>query len=155
MDYPIRAFEIKGFSGERIKFEIIEVFGFPNQTSFRGGYDIKCNLEISSGLYNLSTNQYYSSTGALYNFHNELNKCYSSLKGIASYKLNYPENYFDLDIKFDEYGVNISGKYQDDPMVKNFLNFEFKSDQSYFKEVISDLKKVVLQFGDNQGKIYY
>ncbi|MDE6356045.1 MAG: hypothetical protein K2L67_02265 [Clostridia bacterium] len=151
MDYPIKVFEIKGISGERIKLEIIEVFGFPKETSFRGGYDVSCNLEISSGLYNMRTNHYYSSTGALYNFYNELLKCYNDLIGMASYKLNYPENYLDLNVEFDEYGVNISGKYQDDPTVENFLNFEFTSDQSYFREVLSELKKIVLQFGDNQG----
>ncbi|MDE5943336.1 MAG: hypothetical protein K2H30_03915 [Clostridia bacterium] len=151
MDYPIKVFEIKGFSGERIKLEITEVFGFPKETSFRGGYDVSCNLEISSGLYNMRTNHYYSSTGALYNFYNELLKCYNDLTGMASYKLNYPENYLDLNVEFDEYGVNISGKYQDDPTVENFLNFEFTSDQSYFREVLSELKKIVLQFGDNQG----
>lgn len=151
MEYPIKTFEIKGFSSERIKLEITEVFGFPDETSFRGGYDIKCNLEITSGIYIIRTNNYYSSTGALYNFYNELLKCYNDLKGIASYKLNYPENYFDLNIKFDELGIAISGKYQDDPVVKNILNFKFTSDQSYFKEVISDLKKIVLRFGNNRG----
>ena len=152
MNYPIKVFEIKGLSGERIKLEIIEVFGFPNETSFKGGYDIKCNLEISSGLYSIRTNNYYSSTGALYDFYIELLKCYDDLKGIASYRLNYAENNFDLKVKFDKYGVvRISGKYQDDLVVKNILNFEFTSDQSYFKEVISDLKKIVIQFGDNQG----
>ena len=152
MDYPIKAFEIKGFPGERIKLELIAVFGFPNEISFKGGYDIGCNLEINSGAYSMRTNHYYSSTGALYNFYNKLLKCYNDLKGTASYELIYPDNYFDLNVKFDEYGsVNISGKYQDRPDVKNVLNFEFTSDQSYFKEVISDLKKIVLQFGDNQG----
>lgn len=151
MDYPIKVFEIKGFSGERIKLEITDVFGFPNETSFRGGYDVKCNLEISSGPYSVRTNNYYSSTGALYNFYDELFKCYNDLNGMASYNLDFPENYFDLNVKFDEYGVNISGKYQDDSIIKNILNFEFTSDQSYFKEVVSDLKKIVLQFGDNQG----
>ncbi|MDE6597488.1 MAG: hypothetical protein K2K60_02490, partial [Clostridia bacterium] len=151
MDYPIKVFEIKGFSGGRIKLEIIEVFGFPNETSFRGGYDIKCNLEIISGMYSMRTNHYYSSTGALYNFYIELLKCYNDLKGVASYKLKNPENYFDLNVEFDEYGVNVSGKYQDEPVLKNILIFEFTSDQSYFKEALNDLKKIVLQFGDNRG----
>ena len=152
MNYPIKVFEIKGSLGECIKLEIIEVFGFPNETSFKGGYDVRCSLEIISGPYSMRTNHYFSSTGALYDFYNILFKCYSNLKGIASYKIIYPDNYFDLNIKFDEYGgVNISGKYQDRLDVKNILNFEFTSDQSYFKEVISDLKKIVLQFGDNQG----
>lgn len=151
MEYPIKAFEIKGLSNEHIKLEITEVFGFPDETSFRGGYDIKCNLEIVSGNYGIRTDNYYSSTGALYNFYNELSKCYNDLKGLATYKLNYPENDFDLNIKFDKLGVAISGKYQDDPVVKNILNFEFTSDQSYFKEVICDLKKIVLRFGNNRG----
>lgn len=151
MDYPIKAFEIKGFSGERIKLEISEVFGFPQETSFRGGYDIKCNLEISAGVYSICTNNYYSSTGALYNFYNELFKCHKHLKGVASYNLYCPENYLDINVKFDGGKVNISGKYQDDPIIKNILNFEFTCDQSYFNEVIADLKRIVLQFGDNRG----
>ena len=70
---------------------------------------------------------------------------------MATYKLNYPENDFDLNIEFDKLGVDISGKYQDDPVVKNILYFEFTSDQSYFKEVICDLKKIVLRFGNNRA----
>lgn len=141
MDYPIKVFEIKGLSNERVKLEITDVFDFPDRTSFRGGYDIQCTLEISSGPYNIRTDSYYSSTGALYSFYNELCKCYQDLKGIAAYKLNYPENELDLNIEFNEHIVNISGKYQDDSAVKNILNFEFTSDQSFFQEVIIDLKK--------------
>ena len=151
MDYPIKIFEIKGSSGERIKLEITEVFGFPDETSFRGGYDVKCNLEMNFGPYSMNTDGYYSSTGALFNFYTELLKCYNDLKGSAAYRPDFPENNFDLSIEFDEHGVNISGRYQDDPAVNNILSFEFNSDQSYFKEVVGDLKKVVLQFGDNQG----
>ncbi|MCM1367929.1 MAG: hypothetical protein NC184_03860 [Roseburia sp.] len=151
-DQPIKVFEIIGFSNEHIKLEITEVFGFPDATSLSGGYDVKCNLEICSGLYRIFTDCYYSCTGALYNFYNDLLKCYNNLKGTAQYKHNYSENDFDLNIEFTgSGGVTISGKYQDDPVVKNILYFEFDSDQSYFKDVLRDLKKIVLQFGDNQG----
>ena len=152
MEYPIKVFEIKGFSDERISMEITEVYGFPEETSFRGGYDVQCSLQISCGVYNMRTDCYYTSTGALFDFYNELSKCHKDLQGTASYKVYCPENDFELDIEFNARGVKIRGKYQDVPTVKNVLSFEFESDQSYFNEVIADLKRVALQFVGKQGK---
>lgn len=79
MNFPIKCFEIKGFKQERIKLEILEVFGFPDETSFRGGYDIRCNLEINAGIYACRTENYYSSTSALYDFYIALQNCYDNL----------------------------------------------------------------------------
>jgi len=151
MDFPIKVFEI-GFGQEYIKLEILEVYGFPDQTSFRGGYDVRCNLEITVGAYNCRTQNYYTATSALYDFYIALQDCYNKVSGKATYNVLDPENYLVFEVMFTQRGgVQISGKYQDDPVVNNILDFEFTSDQSYFKEVISDLKKIVLQFGDNQG----
>ena len=151
MDYPIKVFEIKGFGEESIKLEILEVFGFPNEISFRGGYDIRCNLEITSGLYTFRTEHYYSATSALYDFYVALLNCYNILNGKATYNVYCAENDFVFEVTFNLGQIKVNGKYKDDPIKKNFLNFEFGSDQSYFKEVLSDLKKIVLMFGDKKG----
>ena len=151
MNLPIKVFEIKGFGQERIKLEISEVFGFPDETSFRGGYDIRCNLEINAGIYTCRTEQYFSTTSAIYNFYVALQNCYDKLNGKAIYSVYCPENDLIFEAAFKQGQVKIEGTYRHDPSVKDVLTFEFNSDQSYFKEVLSDLKKVYLTFGGNKG----
>ena len=151
MDYPIKVFEINSPDGDCIKMEILEVYGFPNGTSFRGGYDILCSLEITAEAYTVRSERYYSATGALYDFYIALQNCYDKLNGKAIYNVYHAENDLDFEVNFDNGKVKVSGSYQDNPHVKNVLSFEFISDQSYFKEVLNDLKKIVLLFGDNKG----
>ena len=151
MESVIKAFEINGTKSEIIKLEINEVYGFPKETSFRGGYDIKCNLWISSGIYSINTDSYFSSTGALYNFYDQLKQCYETLNGKASYEVYCAENYLLFDILFKDGKVSISGQYRHDPMLKNILYFEFESDQSYFVPVIKYLEQLIKRFGDNKG----
>ena len=145
MDYPIKAFEIIGRNDERIKLEITEVYGYPEQTSFRGGYDVVCNLEITAGVYSVYSDHYYSSTGALYDFYTALQKCYDSLNGKAKYAVYCAENDLEFEVVFDQGRVEVIGSYShDDPTSNNSLHFEFVSDQSYFVAVLNDLKKIVL-----------
>ena len=139
------AFDIKGSNG-RIKLEIVEVYGFPEMTSFRGGYDIRCKLTINVGVYSVSTENYFSCTGALNKFYLDLQTCYKSLNGVANYKVDFPENELKLNLNFKDGKVFIVGSYRDDVMNNNMLNFEFNSDQSYFANVLKDLKKVFEKF---------
>ena len=152
MDYPIKIFEIVGTKQERIKLEILEVFGFPNDTSFRGGYDARCHLEITLGAYACQTARYYTATASIYDFYVALQDCYNKLSGKATYSVYCPENDLVLEVIFNHSGcVEIKGKYRDDLAVNNVLSFEFCTDQSYFKEILSDLKKIYLTFGDKKG----
>lgn len=151
MDYPIKVFNLGEENNNYIKLEILEVFGFPDKTSFKGGYEIKCNLEISSGIYYLKTNNYYSSTGALYDFYKQLEECYTNLNGKASYKVFYGEDDLLFDILFEQGKVKINGRYQDNPSINNVLEFEFYLDQSYFNNVLNDLSRIIKQFGNNSG----
>mgnify|MGYP003315649855 CR=1 FL=1 len=133
-----------------LRIDIVEVFGFPDKTSFKGGYDIKCNLEIVSNVYCVRTNNYYSSTSVLYNFYNELKKCYETINGKVQY-VDYTENKLIFDVIFKNGKVVITGRYEEDSSTNNILNFEFLSDQSYFPKVLDDLKVVIDKFGNNQG----
>lgn len=152
MDLPVTAFDIKGPSNDYIKLKIIDVYDFPDNTSFRGGYDVKCSLEISSGIYSVSTDNYYASTGALFNFYTELDKCYNNLNGKCVYEVYCAENDFRFEVLFNNGHATVSGSYKDDPIKADVLYFEFQSDQSYFKDVLDDLKKIVSIFGDNKGR---
>ena len=151
MEYPIRVFEIKGYGNECIRLEIAETFGFPNETSFRGGYDVRCSLDITVGIYTAHTDHYYSSTGALYNFYIALQNCYNTLNGKAIYAVSMAENDLTMKVLFNKGKVEIKGHYRDNLAESTSLSFELVSDQSYFNEVLLDLKKVVLAFGDNKG----
>lgn len=151
MEFPIVAFDIKDGKGNYIKLEISNVYGYPNETSFRGGYDVKCYLTVRSGIYFVNSDSYFSSTGALYEFYRELSGVYEKLNGTANYKVYMPENDLTFAVEFNRDRVKIAGKFRDDPCENNSLEFELFSDQSYFAEVLRDLKKVVSLFGDNKG----
>lgn len=149
MEFPIKVFEIKGCGDESIKLEIAEVFGFPNETSFWGGYDVRCNLEIKVGVYTVRT-EHYSSTGALYDFYIALQNYYNMLNGKAIYDA-MAEHDLTIEVLFNRSQVEVKGQYRYDATKMTSLAFEFVSDQSYFNEVLHDLKKIVLEFGDNKG----
>lgn len=109
-------------------------------------------MEISAGIYTVRTRNYYTATSALYDFYIALQECYNNLCGKATYSVRCPENDLVFEVKFNKKGsVYIEGKYQDNPPINNVLYFEFDTDQSYFKEVLSDLKKVFLIFDDRRG----
>ena len=149
--FPVTAFEIRGKDNEYIRLEISEIYGFPNETSFRGGYDIKCRLEIASGVYGLATDNYFSSTGALRALYSGLSKCYAELSGKCSYGVFHAENDLTFDISFEQGQVAVFGRYQDEDFRNNILCFEFDSDQSYFSQVLADLKNVLKLFDDGHG----
>ena len=72
---------------EKILLELNEVIGFPETTSYEGGYDIICTLQIDIGCYHVKCDRYFSATGALYSFSDKLKECYKKLDGNAEYHL--------------------------------------------------------------------
>lgn len=68
---------------EYIELLIDEVWGFPNETSYGGGYGAKGNHNIRARGYSVSA-QHYFTTGELYRFLLELKCCYDTLSGISS-----------------------------------------------------------------------
>ena len=139
MEENMIAFDIKGTNGE-IKLEIVEVYDFPERTSFREGYDIRCKLTIRVGVYAVATENYFSCTGALKSFYSDLKKCYEILNGTANYEVPWPENELKFNLNFKDGKVFIVG---------SLLNFELNSDQSYFIDVLKDLKTVGKKFDKN------
>ena len=115
-DFPMCAFCLHGYNGDKVELNIYKVLGFPNETSYEGGYDIVCELEICVGCYYAKESQHYSATGALYNFCDELKICYENLSWIAEYKLLL-ENDLSFQITMLDRGTAlIQGNYQERPM---------------------------------------
>jgi len=142
------AFRLKGV-GSVIELSIEELFGYPNEISYGGGYGAAGILTIVSGSCSVMGRHSFT-TGELYKFYGQLQKCYETLSGIAV--LENTERELELRCAFDNRGgVAVSGMFQENPAVENILRFEFNSDQTYAVETLSLLKEVYRVFGDYKG----
>jgi len=146
---PMLAFRMTGID-ELIELTIDEVWGFPNETSYGGGYGAKGILSIRAGDYFVSAAHYFT-TGELYWFLIALKQGYDTLSGEAV--LENTERELELKCEFNKLGhVIASGKFQAIPSVNNILSFTIKTDQTQVKDSIANLQTVYEIFGDNKGK---
>ncbi|MEQ2609901.1 WapI family immunity protein [Eubacterium ventriosum] len=142
-------FSFKGYNGEHITLNLIEVLGYPDTTSYEGGYDIICTLEIKCGCYTVNCDRYFAASGALYRFQKELIKCYEMLKGNAKYTL-FLENDLFFEVFMESGGkANIKGNYQECPDKDNKLLFEIETDQTCLKPVIMGIDRLKRKLNDD------
>ncbi len=145
---PMLAFLMTGMNGS-IQLTIEEVFGYPHEMSYGGGYGAKGSLTIRSGSFSANAPHYFT-TGELYSFYRQLQDCYNRLMGTAT--LENTERELELQCEFNKFGhVVLTGSFQANPAEKNILHFEIKSDQTQVKDTLSQLKSVYETFGDNKG----
>ena len=140
-------FELKGDNGI-ITVGIEKTFGFPNETCFKGGYECVVGIEIKVGSY-LVKSSFYTSTGELFKLYEKLKTCQTELNGIVEFD-SY-ENNLELTIKYESGKIGISGKYQENLATDNILEFEFNSDQSYFKNSVEQLERIFEKYGGMKG----
>lgn len=132
-----------------IRIQLIKTFGFPQNTSHFGGYDSQGITEIKSGNYYVLGELWFS-TGEVFEFYEQLERCYCELKGEATF-LNSESN-LKMDIKFNKAGqINIQGYFKELAHQNNELQFEIESDQSFIGSTLQELKKFVEQYGDMKG----
>ena len=147
----MRLFCLNGYQGEKISMELNEVIGFPNSTSYDGGYDIICTLAIDAGCYHIEFDRLYSATGALYRFCNELKNCYNKLEGQAEYRMLLENDLcFKVVMTTGGHAV-IMGTFQELPHKNNILEFEIDTDQTCFLSVIQDIENLKEKYGDMEG----
>jgi len=147
MDLPMIAFELEGENGS-VSLEISEVFGFPDETAYGGGYGACGRLEIHAGNCTVSTTHYFT-TGELNCFEKELEHCYAPLHGEATL-YNNTEFQLELALTFDKLGhVVIVGRYSEQLSGTNTLDFEIATDQTYIPKALSQLRRVAAVFGDH------
>ena len=79
---PFLAFKLDGMD-DSIELTIDEVWGYPNETSYGGGYGAKGKLSIRAGEYMINNATHYFTTGELYNFLQQMEHCYEALDGVA------------------------------------------------------------------------
>ena len=142
-------FTIQGESGNFIRINFREVYGFPETTSVWGGYDLRSALEIKSSGFQVNA-QLFTSTGELFLFYQQLQQCNNLLTGSAVYS-SY-EHDLAFAAQYDNMGhVNISGRFVEHREGDNELKFEFLTDQSFIQGTLSQLNGLVKKYGNMQG----
>ncbi|MGJ8594123.1 MAG: WapI family immunity protein [Aquaticitalea sp.] len=140
-------FELKGENGI-ITVGIEKTFDFPNKTCFKGGYECVVGIEIKVCSY-LVKSSFYTSTGELFKFYEKLKICQSELNGVAEFD-SYEKN-LKLTVKYDSGKISIWGSYQENLAMDNKLEFDFNSDQSYFKNSVEQLERIFDKYGGMKG----
>ena len=142
-------FTISG-EGDLIKFTFEEVYGFPDSTSFKGGYDVLAKVEIRSGNFQV-TSLLYTSTGEIYQLYRHFKNCSQNLFGKAYFKTH--EGNLNFFVEYDNIGhVLVKGTFSGQSGRENEFKFEFISDQSFIQSAIKELELIVGEYGDMTGK---
>ena len=143
------SFCLKGKKG-KIEITIKKVYCFPDQTSFKGGYDCLISINIDLGVYKVSS-QIHSATGEIFSFYENLKTCHESLNGSAEFITH--ERNLEFTVTYVSGKVNIKGQHQNDLNQDTFLHFEIESDQSYFHESLEELESIFKYYGGMSGAI--
>ena len=145
----MNGFCINGHDGfVEIKFD--EVLGFPNTTTYLGGYDVRGNVNLKSKGFT-ATGELWFSTGEIYHLYESLNKMYRTLEGVVEFS-NADGRNLHLIIQFEKSGkFKIAAVYQESYEVDNVLHIELISDQSFLVETLQQLKSIYEYYGDDKG----
>ncbi len=143
------AFQIHAENGF-VKIRILEVFDFPEKTSFLGGYDTFSTIEIKSSGFTAKVNLYIT-TRNIVDFYRMISKCYDSLEGSA-YLKSYEDD-FSLAVQFDNLGhARVFGELSEHLNTSNTLKFNLLTDQSYLKKTIEELRIICAKYDrKNEG----
>ncbi|WP_449539693.1 WapI family immunity protein [Ferdinandcohnia sp. Marseille-Q9671] len=145
----MKEFIIAGKQGF-IRIEFVEVYGYPTETSYLGGYDVKSKVEIKSGNYLVKDAELWCSTGQIYTFFIQLQECYNNLTGSATFSES--ENKLKIDLTFTSLGqVRIKGFFQEVTNQENILQFEIESEQTYLQSTLEQLQKIADNYGTDNG----
>lgn len=132
-----------------LRISIKEVLGFPDSTSPFGGYDVKCNIDISSNGFGV-TSDFWTSTGVFYELFDKLSACNKSLNGEIYFE-NF-EHQLEFVIKYDTLGhASVQGSFSDST---NKLTFEFVTDQTFIQNTLRQLSAIVQKYGGMKGIKY-
>ena len=135
--------------GGFLKLSIEEVFGFPDRTCHLGGYDTKSTIEIKSGNYYVK-GEFYTSTGELFEFYEQLTDCYDRVNGSAKF-LSSEQN-LDLTVEFNEQGhIRVFGTFSEYAHRINELKFEFETDQTFITSTLNELQSITRKYGGMKG----
>ena len=141
-------FELRGDDGH-VKISVGQVYGFPESTSYFGGYDTQSEIEIKCQSYSVK-GILWTTTGELFDFYKRLEDCQKQLKGTCEFKTY--EGHLQLKIEYNNVGqTRITGQYRERPDLLTQLTFEINGDQTYLQHSVSELRSIADKYGDNYG----
>ena len=138
-------------NGEQIVIEPVKVLGYPDSTSYEGGYDLICKLTIDVGCYHIYFDRLFSATGALFKFVDQLQSCYDRLDGEAEYGLILERNLsFTVKMKKNGHAI-VTGVFQERQDIGNRLEFVMETDQTCLLPVMQEINSLRETYGGMQG----
>lgn len=81
----MESFTLKGKNGCYVKISLVEIFDFPTKTSYWVGFEVKVNIEIKSGNFQVQSS-FHTSTGELAQFYHSLKNANKLLSGNVHYR---------------------------------------------------------------------
>jgi hypothetical protein len=134
---------------DSIRFWFDQIIGFPDTTSYFGGYDVWGRVEIQCGHYHAHGSLEFT-TGEVWQFYTDLLKAYNDLAGKAAFRST--NGNLEFTVAFGSLGhFVLSGAYQEHELENTKLTFEMKGDQSYLGKSLSQLAQLVAKYGDIHG----
>jgi hypothetical protein len=150
LSLPMLAFEFKGIDDDFVRLTVDEVFGYPKEICYAGGYGAKGRLSIQADGFILEEVEHYFGTGELYDFMKQLETCYADVAGTAT--LNNTEKELSLECRFDKLGhIKVTGEFTKNTERNNRLYFDIHSDQTQVIAVLDALRHIAALFGDKRG----
>lgn len=145
----MESFTLKGGNGCYVKMILTDIFDFPLEKSFWGGYEAKVNIEIKSGNFHVHSS-FHTSTGELAQFYHSLKNANKLLSGKVQYR-NFEQNTF-INLSYNHSGhITINGSFSEENELNNQLDFEFQSDQSFLEFGLTELQNMATKYGEMTG----
>jgi hypothetical protein len=136
-----------------LSIRLEEVFGFPDKTSFRGGYDARGILDLRRGIFSVRVEPFWLSTGEIWQFAEEPRQAYRDLAGQARFRSSEDQLALTLAFPPNPWGHwALEGTCWPEPDSITKLVFEMSADQSYLAETLAELDAIVAEYGDNRGR---
>jgi hypothetical protein len=128
---------------------LVEVLGFPDDTSHWGGYDTRAGIHIQVGGFSVNST-FWTSIGELYELYQQLRVCNESVKGIVRFE-SY-EHQLEFTAQYTPDGqLILEGVFSEFIDSNNKLIFTIITDQSYIQSTLVEMQKLVQKYGGMEG----
>ncbi|RSK50033.1 WapI family immunity protein [Hymenobacter rigui] len=132
-----------------LTIRLVEVLGFPDDTSHWGGYDVRAGIYIQVGGFSVNSTL-WTSTGELYELYQQLRVCNESVKGTVRFE-SY-EHQLEFTAQYTPAGqLILEGVFSEFIDSNNKLIFTIITDQSYIQSTLMEMQKIVQKYGGMEG----
>ncbi|MET4105972.1 hypothetical protein [Hymenobacter sp. UYP22] len=132
-----------------LTIRLVEVYGFPDNTSHWGGYDTRAAIHVKVGGFSVDSTL-WTSTGELFELYQQFRICNESVKGTVRFE-SY-EHQLNFTAHYTPAGqILIEGVFSEFSDSNNELTFHMHTDQSYIQSTLAEMQKIVQKYGGMEG----